>query len=197
MEEKEGFTGIRDLDAELLLKMGDREFIRTCGLNNYFIDLCKRDNYLLFKRKLQLFYPDTLEENMLRKYKNESWKEYYAQVVRSVAVLKEKYNYDFVSGNPFIQLKMFKVNRIGGNTMYRSIFSHAIKKNQLSLAIYALRQVPNIVIDDQHLFNALKLLPDMKILKFLISQGANIKHIKEIALDYFKHKNYSSYLELL
>ena len=49
----EGFTGIRDLDKELMLKMGDREFIRTCQLNKYFQDICKDDYF--FKRRLENF----------------------------------------------------------------------------------------------------------------------------------------------
>ena len=55
----QGFTGIKDLDKELMLNMGDREFIQTCRLNKYFQNICKDD--FLFKRKLEKFYPDTLQ----------------------------------------------------------------------------------------------------------------------------------------
>ena len=59
--EKEGFTGVKDVDKELLLKMDDRDFIITCRLNSYFKNLCSSNDFLLFKKRLQLFYPDTLK----------------------------------------------------------------------------------------------------------------------------------------
>ncbi len=186
MQEKEGFTGIRDLDSELLLKMDDREFIKTCSLNNYFINLCKRDNYLLFKKKLQFFYPDTLNEKTLKEYmpSSYSWKQYYASAVKAVAGLKERYNYDFVSGDPFIQLKIFQQNTFGGLPRYKAIFSDSIKANQFPLLVYALQYSPNMTIGIKHLLHAAA-LRDMKILKYLISHGADINSIKGLSMEYY------------
>ena len=193
MQEKEGFTGIRDLDAELLLKMDDREFIKTCTLNNYFIDLCKRDNYFIFKKKLQLFYPDTLDENIFEKY-DRSWKTYYALVVKAVAELKEKYNYDYTGDNPFFQLKIFKKY-----DNYQEIFTSAISNEQLPLVAYTLKQNPSIIISSYDLQEAAN-LPDMKILKYLIAHGVDMNLIKDIKLfsrpstvDYLKSVGFSKF----
>ncbi len=173
----EGFTGIRDLNAELLLKMDDREFIKTCSLNKYFIDLCKRDNYLLFKRRLQLFYPDTLTNEMLKIYKIESWKEYYARVVKTVAKLKEKYNYDYSEGNPFIQLKIFESAQFDNMYKYEEILYDAISKSEFALVKYVLQKKPDFQIHPRYLKVA-SILYDMKILKYLIDRGADINIIK-------------------
>ena len=175
--DKEGFTGIRDLDAELLLKMDDREFIKTCNLNNYFIDLCKKDDYLIFKKKLQLFYPDTVTHEMLKIYKIESWKQYYSQVVKAVAKLKEKYNYDYSEGNPFIQFKMFESSQFGNMYKYDAILQDSISKSEFALVKYALQKKPDIQIHPSYLKGA-SILYDMKILKYLIDHGADINIIK-------------------
>ncbi len=53
--QNDGFTGIKDLDKELLLKMDDREFIMTCGLNSYFKNICHSNNNLLFKKGWKSF----------------------------------------------------------------------------------------------------------------------------------------------
>ena len=100
--ENEGFTGNKDVDSEILLKMDDRSFIRTCSVNKYFMFLCEKDNGLLFKRRLQLFYPDTVQ------YKVGSWKMYYAAVIKAIALLREKYKFQYTKEDPFIQLQILE-----------------------------------------------------------------------------------------
>ena len=83
-EERSGFTGTKDVDSEILLKMDDTSFLRMCGINRYFIEMCGKDNGLIFKRRLQLFYPDTIQ------YKLGSWKMYYAAVIKAINLLRKK-----------------------------------------------------------------------------------------------------------
>lgn len=102
----QGFTGIKDLDKELMLNMGDREFIQTCQLNKYFQNICK-DDYL-FKRRLEKIYP-TLREETYEEYGEISWKKYYTNVVKIIAELKEKFNYTYTYGNPFVQYEILQI----------------------------------------------------------------------------------------
>ena len=160
----EGFTEIKDLNKELLLKMDDREFIKSCGLNTYFRDLCEADNQLIFKRKLQLSYPDTLKPEILNPYWIDSWKLYYAHVVKTIARLNEKYKFIYVKGNPFLQLRILEVtDNSPGPTL-----DYGIINNELALVQYAVQQRGAKIYQHQ-LDNANK-LPDKAIYKWLLQQ---------------------------
>ena len=159
---KVSFTGIKDLDKELLLSMGDREFIRSCGLNTYFQDLCEDHNQLLFKRKLQLSYPDTLKPEILNPYWIGSWKLYYAHVVKTIARLNEKYKFIYRNGNPFKQLQILgATDNSPGPTL-----DYGILNNELPLVQYAVQTLKAKIYSHQ-IDNANK-WPDKTIYKWLL-----------------------------
>ena len=158
---KSSFTGIKDLDREVLLKMNDREFIRSCGLNTYFYDLCEADNQLLFKRKLQLNYPDSLKPEILNPYWIGSWKLYYAHVVKTIARLNEKYGFVYTSGNPFKQLSI-----LGIDGSPRMTLDYAILNNELALVQHAVQRKGAKIY--QHQIDNANKLPDKTIYKWLV-----------------------------
>jgi hypothetical protein len=156
-----GFTGIKDLDKELLLKMDDREFIKSCSLNTYFYDLCEEQNELLFKRKLQLAYPDTLNPKVLNPYWVGSWKFYYASVVKTIARLKEKFDFTYPFGNPFKQYTILS----GTNNSPGPTLDYGILNNELALVQFAVEHLKAKIY--QHQIDNANKLSDKTIYKFL------------------------------
>lgn len=92
----EGFSSLKDTDREILLKLSDKELIKTCSLNKYLFRFVCDDNF--FRRKLLLSYPDTLK--YFNREKDKNYKNYYLKVVLYVAKLSEDFNFIYVSGNP-------------------------------------------------------------------------------------------------
>ena len=158
----EGFTGIKHLDKELLLKMDDREFIRSCGLNTYFRSLCEDQNELLFKRKLQQNYPDTLKSEILNPYWTDSWKLYYAHVVKTIARLYENFTFVYTMGNPFRQLNLLKAT---GNSPGPTL-DYGILNNELALVQYAVERLHAKIY--QHQIDNANKWSDKSIYKWLI-----------------------------
>ncbi len=146
----QGFTGIKDLDKELMLSMDDREFIRTCTLNKYFQGICK-DDYL-FKRRLERFYPDTIEA--FSRHSN-NWKEYYVKVIKTISLLKEKYDFNYIHGNPFLQMSYFK-------TYKRVVLMllQAIKDRYLPIILHISQKYPRLF--KQQYINTLQELEDQR-----------------------------------
>ena len=191
----QGFTGIKDLDKELMVNMGDREFIRTCGLNKYFQDICK-DQYL-FKRKLEKFYPYTLQPKI---YDKEgitlSWKKYYSKVVQTVAFLKEKSDFDYETGDPFLHLRVIKRAFDGvGMFPYRSILHYGLLNVDLSLVKYAVEKESDINIGRYELASAAGFY-DPTILKYLVEHGGNPSVLKQSDFPKFSEES-KKYLESL
>lgn len=130
-----GFTGIKDLDSELMLHMEDREFIVTCKLNKYFYEICK-DDYL-FKKKLELVYPQLVTNSSLQKYKLESsWRQYYSDVIKTIGLLKEGWNITYTQGDPFLQKSL--LIQSGGNL--NIILYFGIVYNEIDVVNYALNK---------------------------------------------------------
>ena len=160
----QGFTDIKDVDRELLLKMDDREFIKSCGLNTYFRDLCEADNQLIFKRKLQLSYPDTLKPEILNPYWIGSWKLYYAHVVKTIARLNENFALVYTRGNPFRQLSILKAT---GNSPGPTL-DFGILNNEFALVQFAVQRLHAKIY--QHQIDSANYLSDKTIYKWLLQQ---------------------------
>lgn len=191
----EGFTGIKDLDKELMLNMGDREFIQTCQLNKYFQNICKDD--FLFKRRIERFYPDTLKDEIHDKYGDMmSWKKYYVEVIKTVALLKEKYNFIYIYGNPFIQYKVLRTNeKYKMLPSYKSnILYFAILYQEVPLVAYAIKNNPKI-ITLTHLIDASGLY-DITILKYMVEHGVdrNLLRMIDLSRVTYTAKEYLKYL---
>ncbi len=160
----EGFTGIKDLDKELMLSMDDREFIQTCTLNKYFQNIC-RDDYL-FKRRLERFYPDVLKPEIYERFYKTTWKKYYSDVIKRIALLKENFKFDYTEGNPFFQLNVFK-----NDFHFENILYLGIQNSEISLVKHAIEK--GATIGSFHLIRAGELY-DPKILKYLVEHGGKV-----------------------
>jgi hypothetical protein len=168
----DGFTESKDLNKEILLKMNDRDFIQTCGLNKYFRDLCKSQDYLIYKRRLQKFYPDTLKDQREKKA-SDNWKIYYAKVIRVIAKMEEKYDFIYSEGNPFIQERVLRDNYRYGFSAQALLTDSIQFYRGIPLIKYALSK--GAKIGKVHLLYSLK---DLKTLKSLIDNGGDIELLR-------------------
>lgn len=105
-----GFTGIRDVDKEILLRSEDNEIVEKCVLNSYFASLCDESFY---RNKLVRSFPklfETLSKVEIESFKDifrnklvrsfplskvetKSFKDIYLMNVYYVNKLKEDYNF--------------------------------------------------------------------------------------------------------
>ena len=94
------FSGIKDVDREILLAMDDENLLKTCSLNKYLFNNVCDDNF--FYRKLLLKYPDTLSY----KLREDNYKSYYLRTIYYISKMKEDYDYPYISGNPKVQYEI-------------------------------------------------------------------------------------------
>ena len=79
----DSFTNIKDLDREILLKMSDRDILKTCSLNKYFSKKVCDDDF--FHRLFQVRYPYLVKEKA--SYRN--WKQHYLKTIYAIDKLKD------------------------------------------------------------------------------------------------------------
>ena len=159
----------KDIDKEIVLRLNDKDFIKMCFLNKYMYNMYKEDKYLLFKRRLEKYYPNTVR----LRYNYGNWREYYLLVMRTIRQLKETCKFDYKFGNPFKQEIILKnIRNFEDNRRYTTIFYYAIKQNELALVKYAIEEGHSI-ISKYDILDAAS-LEDTSILKYLIEKGANL-----------------------
>lgn len=83
-----GFTGIRDVDREILLRVSDNETVKVCVLNSYFKSLCDEDFYW---RRFKRSFPKLFEQ----KKEGTAWKDIYLQYLYYIGKLNEEYNFKY------------------------------------------------------------------------------------------------------
>jgi hypothetical protein len=109
------FTGIRDVDLEILSKLDDSELGKMCGTDKYFRNLCKNDDFWR-NRTIKRFgkYLGTVEEinEYRKKAKIPTWRLYYISLVDFIE--QELYPQNYPS-------KFGKINRKDFNILTRYI----------------------------------------------------------------------------
>ena len=98
-----GFTGNKDTDRLILLNLSDRDFLKSCNVNSYFRNTVCDDTF--FKRRLEQTYPSTIRY----KDENETWKEYFLNVIYHIGLLYEKHDFEYEEGNPMTQYEIFEM----------------------------------------------------------------------------------------
>ena len=128
----------KDIDREILLKLkDDKEFLKSCNLNNYFRNEVCNDNF--FRTRLSITYPNTLKY----KTKKQTWKQYFLEVIYYLAKLEENYQYKYEDGNFKIQLEIFKQSKDKNDLLIESSVY-----GELSLVKYLVEQGANIHADN-------------------------------------------------
>ena len=94
-------TGLKDTDREVLKYISDESLLKVCSIDkNFWNEVCD-DNFL--KRRLSK-YPD------IEKYKkeNETWKEFFLKFLYYTSKMREKYKFNYISGDFRKQYDLFK-----------------------------------------------------------------------------------------
>ena len=159
-------SGLKDTDREILKHVDDKELLKFCMVNRKtWNDVCD-DNFL--KRRLSK-YPD------IEKYKreNETWKEFYLNVVYYIAKLEES-NFRYTKGD------FRKQHKILRDSHYLDLLFEAARAGDESLVKYAL---DNKFSEDIN--GALKIAANgghLDVVKYLVERGANIHLQSEFPL---------------
>ena len=183
---KYGFSGIKDVDREILLAMADEDLLKTCSLNKYFLQNVCDDNF--FYKRLLGKYPDALK--YYNKETDKNYKSYYLKVIYYISKMKEDYDYSFVSGNPKIQYEIFK---IAGKYIDDLLFESSIK-GELNLVKEAIKRGADIHTFDENALRYASANGHLDIVKYLVEHGANIHVNNEYAL---RLASSNGYLEIV
>ena len=78
---KSTFTGIRDLDIEILNRLEDKDLISFCAADKYAKTIC--DSETFWSRRTIEKYGKYLSLDFMKKFKNnKTWAEYYVEVTK-------------------------------------------------------------------------------------------------------------------
>ena len=77
------FTGIRDLDLEILSKLDDRELGRICSTDKYFRQLCTNEDFWRNRvvKRFGKYLGDLETINSFRTKYSYTWRKYYISLV--------------------------------------------------------------------------------------------------------------------
>lgn len=141
-------SSLKDIDREILMRMDDVNFLKTCSINNYFRDQVCDDIFL--QNRLRYTYPDTLQYK-----RNESWRQYFLDTLYYIFKLKEDYKYSYKNGNPRLQYYILKMAP-----------PQAVK--------YMLQHGINITIGGiNRALEVAAITGDLQVVKYLVESGAN------------------------
>jgi hypothetical protein len=131
-------------------------------------------------------YPDLI------KYRkdNESIKHLYLRSLKAIGKLKEEFNYTYISGNPELQLNIFKYGQrnIGNFLIYAS------EHGSVELVKYALEQGADIHTFDDDALRVTSYNGHLEVVKYLVEHGADIHTFDDDAL---RVTSYNGHLEVV
>ena len=174
-------TGIKDLDREILERVDDKELLTVCSIDKRMWNEVCDDVFM--KRRLMKKYPG------IEKYKP-SWKEFFLDVTKTVADMKDIYGFTYTGGNYKKQYKLLQKNWDNINHL---MTSSAIA-GELSLVIYAFSNgadfLPNMQRDLAYAVRE----GHLDIVKFFVEKGVTpSQHEIDIAVRE-KHPEIVEYL---
>lgn len=158
------FTGIKDVDREILMKLDDKSLLEACIINKYMRTEVCNDSFLI-KRMLKN-YPGAI------KYKphDKSWRKYFLETIYFTDKMKNEFDYDYVFGNPQKQYDILKIFA-EFKFYFEPIIIRSIHEKENALAIYYLKKSPLNDTIIQHLI----IFGDLDILKYAFENIPNFK----------------------
>ena len=155
--------GIKDLDQLILSRIPDKQLLTICQINKRFYYHVCDDDFL--KRRLSK-YPN------IEKYREENWKRFFLNVIHTIPMMKEKFDFKYTEGNFKIQNTLLKIHR----NRYDLLFDACIE-GEISLVHHMLRRGGsadkiNIAL------NLASVNGHLNIVKYFIRMGAHI-HFKQ------------------
>ena len=213
-------SGLKDTDREILKWANDEDLLRICSVDRKMWNEVCDDAFL--RRRLIAKYPG------IEKYKkkDESWKHFFLDFIRSIALMKEKFEYDY-SGGDFRQqydllrkykdnmtdllvqstgarifpLIVYSVNHGGDiHVAHDALLTHAVKWGDFGIVKYFVEKGSDIHIFDEFALFLASQQGHLDIVKYLVQQGGNIHAGNDAALNIARkngHEDVVKYLESL
>jgi len=186
------FTGIRDLDREILLRIeSERDLLNVCSTNKYALSLC---NDTFFMNRIIRKYPGAYEHF---KKGNKKWKEIYLHLLKYIDKLNLEYDFFYQRGDPKLYYDILSRKNLNAEhaievaTMNNlpDLVNYFIQKNDPydidfnASLVYAVavnnRQLVNLFLSygasfyDGALLEAAK-NKNVELVEFFLEKGANI-----------------------
>ena len=154
-------SGLKDVDREILKHVDDDDLIRVCSTDKTTWNEVCDDNF--FRRRLVSMEP--------YKKENESYKQFFVRFVYYKSKMKEKYKYDYKSGDFEKQYKILEHAKTANILLFE-----AIKTGELDLAKHAVSEGADIENNDDGLGLLLRavLFGHLDIVKWLVGSGADL-----------------------
>ena len=87
---KSTFTGIRDLDIEILNRLEDKDLVSFCSTDKYAKSICESETF--WSRRTIKKYGKYLSLETLKKFKdNKTWAEYYVEIAKILNSVSPEY----------------------------------------------------------------------------------------------------------
>ena len=170
-------SGIRDVDREILGKLDDESLLKACSIDKYTWNTICDDAFL--KRRLLSKYP----EIEIYKLKNETWKHFFLRATHYIALLKEKWGYDYKFGNFITQNNLFK--RYKNKEKYiNRLLKESAEEGELALIMWSLKKGIDINDQDDYALRISSQLGNLEVVKYLLENGADIHARDDLSLKY-------------
>ena len=167
-------SGIKDVDREILSKLHDKELLKTCSIDKYTWNTVCDDAFL--RRRLTIKYPK-IEQY---KKKEESWKSFFLRAIHYIALMKEKFDYEYTFGNFVTQYNLLKKYLKMKN--YEYLLVKSSKKGELNLVIWCLNKGADIHFNYEGALRLASRNGHLETVKYLVENGANIHAYNDVAL---------------
>ena len=153
-------SGLKDIDRKILNSIDDSELLKVCSISKrMWIDVCD-DNFL----RLRLMKYPGIEEY---KSTNETWKYFFSSVVNYVLIMKESYDFHYVSGDFKKQYDILKKNK-----KYTDLLLHASLKGEIDLIKHAVKKGADIHYFHEESVNLAGQMGHSDLVKWLVQNGA-------------------------
>lgn len=172
-------SGNKDVDREILSKIDDKELLKICSIDKYTWNTVCDDEFL--RRRLLAKYPE-IEKYKLKK---ETWKRFFLRAIRYIALMKEKFQFEYKSGNFKKQYKLLNRTK-NKKALYRNteILYIAVKEGDLDLVKYAVNNGASVRAHRNGPLREAATRGDLDMVKFLVENGANIhENILQYAIE--------------
>ena len=153
-------SGLKDVDREILKHADDKELLKICSIDKKMWNEVCDDNFL--KRRLSKYVG-------IDRYKKEkeSYKQFFLRFVYHKFKMREKYRYEYKSGDFEKQYKILQNAKSANNLLVE-----AIQTGELDLAKHAVTEGANI-FEETILLRAV-LFGHLDIVKWLVSSGVDL-----------------------
>jgi hypothetical protein len=169
-------SGIKDVDREILSKLDDKELLKTCSINKYTWNTVCDDAFL--RRRLTIKYPK-IEQY---KKKEESWKSFFLKAIHYIALMKEKFDYEYTFGNFVSQYNLLKkYNYRVQKKKYDYLLIIFASAGELALTIWCLNKGVKINTKNDALISA-SILGHLEVVKYLVEKGVDVNTQSSAAL---------------